>query len=61
MCRCVSVTSQNSIKMVQWIELIFGMEASFHLSYTVLVRNLGNSKNKGTSPPPQDFVQNAGL
>ena len=32
----VSVTSRSSTKMAQWIELIFGMEASFHLSYTVL-------------------------
>jgi len=28
--------SRNSTKTAQWIELIFGMEASFHPSYTVL-------------------------
>ena len=40
LCLCLSVypsvTSQCSTKMAQWIELIFDMEASFHLSYTVL-------------------------
>ena len=36
-------------KSVQWIELIFGMEVSFHL-YNVLQENSGNSKNKGKSP-----------
>ena len=46
---CLSVTSRSSIKTAQWIELIFGMEVSFHLSYTVLYRNADNSKNNGTS------------
>jgi len=32
---CPSVTSRCYTKTAQWIELIFGMEASFHLSYTV--------------------------
>jgi len=35
--------------MVERIELVFGMGASFHLSYTVLKGNSGISKNKGTS------------
>ena len=32
----VSITSQSSTKMAQLIEVIFGMEASFHLAYTEL-------------------------
>ena len=36
LCLCLSVTSRCSTKMAQWIELIFDMDASFHLSYTVL-------------------------
>jgi len=32
---CLHSTSQNSIKMAVRIELVFGMEASFELSYTV--------------------------
>ena len=59
MAQCLSITSQSSTKMAQWIEPIFGKEVSFHLSYTVLQGNLGISKNKGTYP--QDNVQNAGL
>ena len=33
---CVSVTSWCSTKMAKWIELNFGMEASFEPSHTVL-------------------------
>jgi len=46
---CLSVTSQSSIETTERIELIFGKETSFHLSYTVLKRNSRISKNKGTS------------
>ena len=47
-CLCLSVTSRNSTKTAQWIELIFGMDASFHLSYTaVLQENSGNPKIRG--------------
>jgi len=45
----VSVTSQCCVETVELIGLIFGMKASFNLSYLVLYRNLGISKNKGTS------------
>jgi len=47
---CPSVTSQCSIETAQRIELVFGMWASFHPSYTVLKGNSVISKNKGTSP-----------
>ena len=30
-CLCLSVASRSSTKMPRWIELIFGMEAPFHL------------------------------
>jgi len=35
---CVNqfITSWSSIKTDRWIELVFGMEASFDLSYSVL-------------------------
>ena len=33
---CLSVTNRCTTKMVKWIELICGMEASFDLSYNVL-------------------------
>ena len=46
---CLSVTSQSSIETTERIELIFGKETSFHLSYTVLKRKSRISKNKGTS------------
>ena len=29
---CLSVTTRNSIKMVEYIELVLGVEASFDLS-----------------------------
>ena len=37
--RCLSVTSRCSIKMDGRIELVFGTEASFDLSYSLLLRN----------------------
>ena len=40
----VSVHHKCSIEMTERIELVFGMGASFHLSYTVLKGNSGNSK-----------------
>jgi len=48
-CVCPSVTSRSSTKTTERIELVFGMSASFHPSYTVLKGNLVISKNKGTS------------
>ena len=39
-----SVTSQYCTGTTGRIELVFGIEASFHLSHTVLKRNLGISK-----------------
>ena len=33
---CLSVTSWCSVEPAERIELVFGMEASFHPSYTVL-------------------------
>jgi len=45
--------------MVERIDLVFGMGAFFHLSYTVLKGNSGISKNKGTSL--WNFVPNCGL
>jgi len=44
----LSVTSRSSIETVERIELVFGMRASFHPSFTVLKGNSGISKNKGT-------------
>jgi len=55
----VSVTSRSSIKTAERIELVFGMWASFHPSYSVLKANLVISKNKGTSL--WNFVLNSGL
>jgi len=46
---CPSVTSRCSIETTEWIELIFGTEATLGLPKTVLQRNLGTSKTKGTS------------
>ena len=56
---CLSVTSRCSIETDERIELVFGMRASFHTSYTVLKGNLVISKNKGTSL--WNFVLNSGL
>ena len=58
-CLSVSVTSRSSIETDERIELIFGKGASFHLSYTVLKENSGNSKNKGTFL--WNFVPNFGI
>jgi len=55
----VSVTSRSSIRMAERIELVFGMWASFHPSYSVLKANSVISKNKGTSL--WNFVLNSGL
>ena len=41
---CLSVTSQYCIETTGRIDLVLGMEASFHLSHTVLQGNLGTSK-----------------
>ena len=57
-CLCLPQVG-SSIKTAKWIELIFDMDVSFHLTYTVFYGNLGNSKNKGTSF--WDFVPNSGL
>jgi len=38
-CVCLCVTSRSSIETAEWIELVFGMRASFQLSYTLLKRN----------------------
>jgi len=51
-----SVTSRCCIETTGRIELVFGMEASFHRSQA---RNLGISKNYGTSL--WDFVPNSVL
>jgi len=56
---CLSVTSRCSTKTAERIELVFGMWASFHPSYTVLKGNSGVSKYKGTSL--SNFVLNTGL
>jgi len=55
----LSVTSRCSIEMAERTELVFGMLASFHPSYTVLKGNSVISKNKGTSL--WNFVLNSGL
>jgi len=46
---CLSVTSRCSIETDERIELVFGVWAPFHPSYTVLKGNSVISKNKGTS------------
>jgi len=60
---CLSVTSRCSIETAERIELVFGTQASFHPSYTVLnIFNIGNSvisKNKNTSL--WNFVLKCGL
>ena len=57
---CLSVTSRCSIETAEQIELVFGMSASFHPSYTVLKGNSVISKNKGTKSL-WNFVLNSGL
>jgi len=59
MCLCLSVTSQCSIETAERIELVFGVWASFHPSYTVLKENSVTSENKGTFL--WNFVVNSGL
>ena len=63
---CLSVLLSVSVASLYCIETIgrierdfFGMEASFHLSHTVLYGNSGISKNKDTSL--WNFVRNSGL
>ena len=58
-CLCPSVTSRCSIETDERIELVFGMWASFHPSYTVLKGNSVIPQNKGTSL--WNFVLNSGL
>jgi len=55
----LSVTSRSSAKTDERIELVFGVGASFHPSYTVLKGNSVISKNKGTSL--WNFVLKSGL
>jgi len=55
----LSVTSRCSIETAERTELVFGMLASFHPSYTVLKGNSVISKNKGTSL--WNFVLKSGL
>jgi len=59
LCLCLSVTSRCSVETDGRIGLLFGMGASFDLSYTVLKGNSVISKNKGTSL--WNFVLNSGL
>ena len=61
-CLCQSVTSRCSIKRNERINLLFGMEASFDQSYTVIIfKNIhsGIYKNKGTSL--WNFFLNSGI
>jgi len=58
-CVCPSVTSRSSTKTAERIELVFGVWASFHPSYTVLKGYSVISKNNGTSL--WNFVLNSGL
>jgi len=58
-CVRLSVTSRSSTKTAERIELVFGMWASFHPSYTVLKGNSVTSKNNGTSL--WNFVLTSGL
>jgi len=56
---CLSVTSRCSVEMDRRIELVFGTEASFDLSYTTFSENSGIYKKKGTSL--WKFVTNSGI
>jgi len=50
-CVCLSVChNRSSIETAEWIELVFGTGAAFHLSYSVLKWNSGIFKNNGTLP-----------
>jgi len=55
MVQCKSVTSWYCIKTDERIELIFGIDTTLHLSYTVLEGNSGMSKNKRTLYQTLDF------
>ena len=55
----LAVTSRSSVNMAEQIELVFGMWAPFYPFFTVLKRNSGISKNKGTSL--RHFILNSGL
>ena len=55
-CDSLSVRSRCSIETAGWIELVFGVRASFHLYYIVLKGNSGIFKNKGTCL--SKFIQN---
>ena len=58
---CLSVTSRCSVKRDGRINVVFGMEASFDQSYTVVLGNSGiYKKNKGT-PLWNVFFLNSGL
>ena len=59
MARRLSVTSRSSIETTERIELVFGMGASFHLSYNVLKGSTGKSQINGTSL--RNSVPNSGL
>ena len=60
LCLSVSVCHKScSVEMAKGIELVFGMGACFHLSYTVLKRNSSTFKDKGTSL--WNFVPDSGL
>jgi len=59
LCLRPSVTSRSSIETDERIGLVFGMGASFDLSYTVLYGNSCTFKNKGTSL--WNFAPNFGL
>ena len=58
-CVCLSVTSRCSVEVVGRIKLVFGTEASFDKSYTVLKGNSSIFENKGTSM--WKFVPKSGL
>ena len=56
---CLSVTNRSSAKTGHWIELSFGMEAFFHLSYTLCFKEIWVTPKVRVLP--RVFVQNAGL
>ena len=58
-CLSVCVTCRCSIETDRWIDLIFGVDASFYQSYTVLQGNSATYKNKGTFV--WNFFLNSGL
>ena len=56
---CLSVSSRCSVETHERMELVFGVESTFHLSYAVCKGNSGISKSVGTSL--WNFVPNSGL